>query len=89
MEEAQELPNYIEPITGELDNKFIFEFPENAKKIDFSDLGTIEIENPLNFHLIPTLAHNLEVVVKNPGIYPVEEISKLLPDKGTYLRKIY
>ncbi|KRX00122.1 hypothetical protein PPERSA_10621 [Pseudocohnilembus persalinus] len=62
--------------------KFIFERPVTTQKLDLSDLNIVEIENLQTFHKTPKLAHNLNMILKQPGnVFPVEEMMKLQKDK--------
>ena len=46
------------------------------KKIDLDNINIIDIENSETFHRTPILQHNLDIIVKNPGIYKMSEIAK-------------
>lgn len=68
--------------------KFSFDYIPDLQTLNLDDINVINIENEETFHRVPQLAHNLDHVVQTPGIYSIEEISKLQPDGGTFLRKI-
>jgi hypothetical protein len=56
--------------------------------INLNDINRIDIENEDTFHRVPYLEHNLDLIVKNPGIYPMSEMAKVQPDRGEFLRTI-
>ena len=56
--------------------------------INLNDINRIDIENEGTFHRVPYLEHNLDLIVKNPGIYPMSEMAKVQPDSGDFLRTI-
>jgi len=68
--------------------KYTFDYIPDLTSLNLDDLNVINIENEETFHRVPQLAHNLDHVVQTPGIYTIDEISKLQPDAGQYLRKI-
>lgn len=41
-----------------------------------------------DYEMIPTLQNNLDIIVKNPGIFPTSEIVKLNPNLFTYYNKL-
>jgi hypothetical protein len=71
-------------------HKYTFENQtKSAITLNLNEINVINIENEETFHKVPTLAHNLDIIVNKPGIYPMEEIAKLQPDSGAFLKKVY
>lgn len=69
--------------------QFHFNLP-TAKYIPvyLDDVNIIDIDNEDTLHRVPMLEHGLDLVVKNPGIFPMKEIAKLQADEGAFLRRI-
>lgn len=61
---------------------------EKAVPVFLDDINIINIDNEETFDRVPVLQHKLDVVVQNPGIYTMDQIGKLLKDKGDFLRRI-
>ena len=57
--------------------------------MNLDDLNIIEIENEATFHRTPELKHNLDIILRKPGIYPVDEIAKLNPPSKNFLKYLY
>lgn len=61
----------------------------NSIPFDLSNLNIVNIENEsLLNKLVPELAHGLENIVFRPGIYTMDEMAKIQPDGGVFLRNI-
>lgn len=70
--------------------KIYFENPlEDSIDLNLDNLNIVNIENMDQFHKIPVLQHNLEIVVEKPGLYTLEELRKLQDDNGKFLQHIY
>ena len=68
--------------------KYTFDFSPELHTLNLDDINVINIENEETFHRVPKLTHNLDCVVQKPGIYTMNEIGKLQPDGGKYLKTI-
>ena len=51
----------------------------NAKKIDFSHLNCLRIQDESQWDKIPRLTHNLDQIVEQPGIYKIEDLKGSMP----------
>jgi len=69
--------------------RFTFEMPQNVVKLNMLDMNIVEIENEETLSRLPHLHHHLDKITEKPGIYTMEEMAKLQPDKGAFLRRIY
>lgn len=49
-----------------------------------SDLNITNIHNDEDIEVCAKLEHHLDFISKNPGIYPFDEVAKLI-DKGKFL----
>jgi len=69
--------------------KFTFDSTMHSVKVNLDDVNIVNIENDETFHRTPKLAHNLDVILRRPGIYPIESLLPLQPDGGKFLKNIY
>ena len=68
--------------------RFVFDYSMRSIKINMDDVNIINIENEETFHRIPKLAHNLEAILRKPGIYPIEPFLPMQSDGGKFLKNI-
>lgn len=69
--------------------KFTFDNTMKSVDVNLNDINIVNIENEETFHKIPKLAHNLDVILRKPGVYPIESVIPLQKDGGHFLRNIY
>lgn len=69
-------------------NRFTFDYITDLNTLNLDELNILNIENMDTFYRVPKLQHNLDQLVHRPGIYTMQEVSKLQEDKGEFLRNI-
>lgn len=68
--------------------KFTFDYTLKSIDVNLNDINIVNIENEETFHKIPKLAHNLDVILRKPGVYPIESLIPLQADGGHFLKNI-
>ena len=71
--------------------KFDFFRRSEFKQLDLSNVNAINLLNDQEMHSCASLKHNLNYILEHPGIYPFEEVAKLLNTRNyqikTYQRR--